>query len=1091
MKKSLLFKIVVIMLAFVGIIFSANAQVTTSAMTGVVKDAKGPLPGASIKAIHVPTGSVYTTTTNGDGRFTIANMRVGGPYSVTITFIGFQAAKYDNLNLKLGGSYPLNVVLSDGTQQLSDVVITANKSKVINSSRTGAATNVSQKQILELPAVSRSITDLTKLTPQANTKGDGFSFAGRNSLFNSLTLDGAQMNNVFGLSSLPGGGTGAQPFSLDALEELQVNLAPYDVKQSGFTGAGVNAITKAGTNDFSGSIYTYYKDQNLQGYNVGDTKLDKSSQAFLNKQFGFRFGGPIIKNKLFFFVNGEISRRSSPGTNILANPNAKASTSDPINVSRVLVSDLDLVKNTLIKNFGYNPGVYSGYSNLQNADNITARLDWNINDANRLTVRYNYLKSFKDLNPSSSNSNRGRGQSLTSMFYDGMRYTQYNNINSVTAELNTRFSEKFANNLQLVYTGFRDYRKTVGNPFPVVDIEDGASGNYISLGTEPFSGLNTLNQDIYTLNENFNIFAGNHTITIGGSVGYQKFNNAFAQFLYGQFRYKSMDDFIAAANGNKSINPSLYQLTYSTDKNNPAPAPAIFSQMPVAVYAQDEWYVKPNFKLTYGLRLDMPIYTSKIQSNPLVTAANFRDGEKLDVGKLPKTQILFSPRVGFNWDVNADGTVQIRGGSGIFTGAVPAVWLTNQAGNTGLGSGNDFLTNPKNRPFSPDPSTYIPANPANPATFAINQAVNNFKVPQVWRSSLAVDYKLPGGVIATVDGMYTKSINEVFHRDANLVNPTANLTGTGDTRPYFPGGNLNRINPFITNAIVFDNTNKGYAWNITGQLQKRFGKYVDVMAAYTRSDARDITSTPGSQAASAFNGNQIVGDPNKPVLAYSSFLVKNRIIASVNVNFSIIPKLPTSIGVVYEGSPYGDTFGNTRFSYVTAGNVNNDNSTFNDLMYVPKDRNDIILKDIAASKTTYAETADQQWARLDAYINQDKYLSKHRGQVTERNGAEYPWANRFDVRILQQFKTIFGEKANSRFEVSVDIINFGNLLNRNWGLTKAPGMTNFLQVQGVVRPTALTQQYTVNQGLTTSTFRNNTDISSRYQIQVGVRYSFN
>ncbi|KIO77407.1 hypothetical protein TH53_09645 [Pedobacter lusitanus] len=1091
MKKSLLFKIVVIIMAVVGTFFSANAQVTTSAMTGVVKDAKGPLPGASVKAVHVPTGSVYTTTTNGDGRFTIANMRVGGPYSVTITFIGFQAAKYDNLNLKLGGSYPLNVVLSDGAQQLSDVVITANKNKVINSSRTGAATNVSQKQIQELPAVSRSITDLTKLTPQSNTKGDGFSFAGRNSLFNSLTLDGAQMNNVFGLSSLPGGGTSAQPFTLDALDELQVNLAPYDVKQSGFTGAGVNAITKAGTNDFSGSIYTYYKDQNLQGYNVGSTKLDKASQAFLNKQFGFRFGGPIIKNKLFFFVNGEISRRTSPGTNILANPNAVATANDPINVSRVLASDLNLVRNTLINRFGYDPGVYSGYSNLQNADNVTARLDWNINNSNRLTVRYNYLKSFKDLNPSTSNSNRGRGQSLTSMFYDGMRYTQYNNINSVTAELNTRFSEKFANNLQLVYTGFRDYRSTKGNPFPVVDIEDGNSGNYISLGTEPFSGLNKLNQDIYTLNENFNIFAGNHTITIGGSVGYQRFENAFAQFLYGQFRYKSMSDFLGAATGNQSINPTLYQLTYSTDKNNAVPAPAIFSQMPVAVYAQDEWYVKPNFKLTYGLRLDMPIYTSKIQSNPLVTAATFRDGEKLDVGKLPKTQILFSPRVGFNWDVNSDGKIQVRGGSGIFTGAVPAVWLTNQAGNTGLGTGNDFLTNPKNRPFSPDPSAYIPANPTNPATYAINQAVNNFKVPQVWRSSLAVDYKLPGGVIATIDGMYTKSINEVFHRDANLVNPTANLTGTGDTRPYFPGGNANRINPSLTNAIVFDNTNKGYAWNITGQLQKRFGKYVDVMAAYTRSDARDITSTPGSQAASAFNGNQVAGDPNKPTLAYSSFLVKNRIIASVNFNFSIIPQLPTSIGVVYEGSPYGDVFGNTRFTYVTAGNVNNDNSTFNDLMYIPRDRKDIVLKDIAASKTTFAETADQQWARLDAYINQDAYLSKHRGQISERNGAEYPWANRFDVRILQQFKTIFGQKANSRFEISVDIINFGNLLNKNWGLTKAPGMTNFLQSQGVQSPTTLTPTYTVNQGLTTDTFRNNTDISSRYQIQVGARYSFN
>ncbi|MBB6498254.1 TonB-dependent receptor [Pedobacter cryoconitis] len=1086
MKKSLLFKIVVIIFAFVGTVLSADAQVTTAAMTGVVKDSKGPLPGASVKAIHVPTGSVYTTTTNGDGRFTIANMRVGGPYSVTISFIGFQPAKYDNLNLKLGGSYPLNVVLSDGAQQLSDVNITANKSKVINSSRTGAATNVSQKQIEQMPAISRSITDLTKLTPQANTQGDGFSFAGRNSLFNSLTLDGAQMNNVFGLSSLPGGGTGAQPFSLDALEELQVNLAPYDVKQSGFTGAGVNAITKAGTNTFSGSIYTYYKDQNLQGYKVGSADLtnQKANQAFLNKQFGFRFGGPIIKDKLFLFVNGEITRRTSPGSTWVANRGVAGA-----NVSNVSASDLDLVKNTLIKNFGYNPGVYEGYSNLQSADNLTARLDWNISNSNRLTIRYNYLKSFKDINPSGSNSNSGRGPSLNSLDFDGMKYRQYSNINSFTAELNTRFSEKFANNLQLVYSGFRDYRTTNGNPFPVVDIENGNGANYISFGTEPFSSVNRLNQDIYTLNENFNIFAGNHTITIGGTAGYQKFANAFAQFTNGQFRYKSLADFIAAANGNKSINPTQYQLTYSAVPGSPIPA-AVFSQAPIALYAQDEWYIKPNFKLTYGLRVDVPIYTAKIPSNPLVTAATFRDGEKLDVGKLPKTQFLFSPRVGFNWDVNSDGTVQVRGGSGIFTGSVPAVWLTNQAGNTGLATGAEFSTNPKNRPFNPDPNAYVPANPAASPSFAINVADQNFKVPQIWRSSLAVDYKLPGGVIATIDGLYTKSINEVFHRDANLVNPTGNFTGTGDNRAFFPGGALDKINPSITNAIVFDNTNKGYAWNITAQLQKRFGKYVDVMAAYTRSDARDITSTPGSQAASAFNGNQVAGDPNKPVLAYSSFLVKNRIIASVNVNFAIIPNLPTSFGLIYEGMPYGDTFGNTRFSYTASGNINGDNSTSNDLIYIPRDRNDIVIVPIAASvpNKTSAETADSQYARLDAYINQDKYLSKHRGQMSERNGAEYPWANRFDIRILQQIKTVFGQKSNNRFEISVDIVNFGNLLNRNWGTTQLPQLTNFLQYKGVVNNTPT---YTVSQQLPSSTFRDNTGIGSRYQIQIGARYSFN
>ncbi|QNK64011.1 TonB-dependent receptor [Pedobacter sp. PAMC26386] len=1093
MKKSIVDQVALIIIIIVGLVTSVNAQITTASMTGVVKDSKGPLPSASIKAIHIPTGTIYITTSNNDGRFTITNMKVGGPYTVYITFIGFQSMKYHNLNLKLGGSYPLNTELSDGAKQLSDVVITANKSKIINSSRTGPATNVSQEQIEHLPAISRSITDLTKLNPLASSAGDGFSFAGRNSLFNSLTLDGAQMNNVYGSSSLPGGTTGAQPFSLDALEELQVNIAPFDVQQSGFTGAGVNAITKSGTNDFSGSIYTYYKDQNLQGYHVGNTELNKSSQAFLSKQFGFRLGGPIIKNKLFFFVNAEISRRTSPGTNILANPNNIANKAiDPVNVSRVLSKDLDLVKHTLINNFGYDPGVYSNYNNLQNANNITARLDWNINDANRLTIRYNYLKSNKEVAATETSSNAGRGPSLTSLVFDNSKGIQFSNINSVTMELSTRFSDRSSNNLQLIYTGLRDFRKAKGAPFPIVDIEDGAGANYISAGTEPYSASNVLNQDIYTLNNNFNIFTGNHTITIGGSVGYQKFQNSLTQFLYGQFRYKNMSDFILAANGDKTINPLFYQLNYSTDKNSSIPAAAVFSQAPVAIYSQDEWYIKPNFKFTYGLRLDIPIYTSTIASNPLVTAMTFRNNEKLDVSRLPKTQFLFSPRIGFNWDINGEGKIQVRGGSGIFTGAVPAMWLTNQAGNTGLTVGNEFSNNPKNRPFSPDPAAYIPANKTSPPNFAINQVANNFKALQVWKSSLAIDYKLPGDIIATIDGLYTKSINEVFHRDANLVTPTAHLTGTGDNRPFFPGNNSNRINPTITNAIVLDNTNKGYSWSVTAQLQKKFGNLFAIMAAYTRSDARDITSNPGQQAAIAFNGNPVSGDPNKPLLAYSSFLVKNRIIASINLNLFVISKLPTSIGVIYEGAPYGTERGYTRFSYITSGNLNNDNSTSNDLMYVPKDRNDVVLKDIVAIPGRFkAETADQQWARLDAYINQDKYLRKHRGQMTERNGAEYPWVNRFDLRISQQIKTVFGEKANNRFEVSVDIINFGNMLNKNWGLTQIPSITNFMQFRGMVNSTQLTPTYTVSQDLTTSTFKNNTAIASRYQIQVGVRYSFN
>jgi len=1088
MNKSLLFKIVVIVVAFVGFLSGANAQVTTSAMNGIVTDAKGPLPGATVIAVHGPTGTTYKTITRGDGRYNFTNINVGGPYTVTASMVGYNATKSSNINLGLGQNFKVDLKLQESSQSLAEVSIVSKQNKTINSSRTGAQTSVSREQLEKLPTFNRSVTDLTKLTPQSNSTGDGFSFAGRNNKFNSFTIDGSQFNNSFGLTALPGGGTGAQPISLDALDQITINIAPYDVKQGGFTGGSVNAVTKSGTNKFSGSIYTFYKDQNLQGYNVGDFSATKNAaSAFTNKIFGARLGGPIVKDKLFFFVNGEITRRAFPGTVLSADRGQGGS-----GTSNVKASDLDAVKNLLVSKYGYDPGVYEGYSSDQQADNLTARLDWNINSTNKLTVRYNYLKSFKDIDPSSSNSNNGRGPTANSTIFSNMRYRFFNNTKSIAAELNSRMGNKFSNNLQVSYSAFRDYRQIYGKPFPVVDIENGAGSNYISLGSEPFSGLNTLNQDVYSFTDNFNIYAGSHNITLGVSGQYLKYDNGFAQFIYGQFRYKSVADFLAAAGGDNSVNPSLYQLTYSAVPGNPTPS-AKLSMAPIAAYVQDEWMVRDNFKLTYGVRADMPIYTSKITSNPAVTAATFRDGEKLDVGKLPKNQILLSPRVGINWDVNGNQSLQIRGGSGIFTGGMPGVYLVNQAGQTGLLFGNEFSNNPTNRPFSANPSQYIPSNPSIPSSYAINTTVSDFKIPQIWRSNLAADFTLPGGIIATVEGIYTKSINEIYHRDANLKNPSGQLTGTGDNRDVFPGGNNNRVNSFITNAIVLDNTNKGYAYNITGQLQKRFGKYVDAMVAYTYSDARDVTSTPGSQANSAFTGNQIVNDPNNPILAYSSYVVKNRIIAAVNFNFALAPKLPTSIGIIYEGSPYGDNFGNTRFSYITSGNVNNDNATANDLMYVPKDKNDIrfVTTDIKDSKgnvTFKAESADSQWARLDAYINQDKYLSSKRGQFTERNGAEYPWSNRFDIRITQDIFTQWQEENKSRFQISVDIVNFGNMLNKNWGTTKTPALTNFMQYRSTA---AGTPQYTVDKNLPTSTFRDNVGLASRYQIQVGVRYSFN
>ncbi len=1079
MKKSLLFFALV--LASYGTI---QAQVTTSSMTGVVTQTNGnTTSGATIKAVHTPSGTTYSGSANEAGRFNLANMRVGGPYRIEITYVGQEPIVYEDVYLQLGQPFVLNPVFGEAVgTEIEAVTVTGSR---VNRT-TGVSTNISRKKIEEMPAISRSITDLTRLTPQANSQGDGFSFAGRNSLFNSLTLDGAQMNNAFGLSSLPGGSTGAQPFSLDAIEAIQINLSPYDVNQGGFTGASVNAITKSGSNKFTASAYTYFKNQDLQGYKVEDIELPRT-ETYSNKQFGVSLGGPIIKDKLFFFVNGEHTTRVSPGTSMLANRGEEVGG----NISRVLASDLDRVKDLLMSKYGYDPGVYEGFNNDQKATNITARFDWNINDKNKLTFRYNFLKSFRDINPSTSNSNSGRGPNENTLIFSGLRYRQNENINSLTAELSSNINSQISNNLKATYTAIRSERDMLGGAFPLVDIEDGTGRNYMSFGSEPFSGLNVLNQDLVSIINDLNYSIGNHKLTLGASIGFQKYENGFAQMFNGQYRYKSVDDFMSAANGDNSVSPALYQLTYSAVAGNARPT-AQFSMMPLSLYAQDDWFVMPNLKVTYGVRLDMPIYTADIIANEKVKAMSFADEngevEKLDVSKTPKSRVQVSPRVSAEYDVYGDKSLVLRAGSGFFTGGVPGVWLTNQAGQTGMLFGSDFLTNPTDRPFTSDPSAYIPSNPTTPGTYEINVTSDNFKLPQIWRSSFGVDYTLPTRTKISVEGMLTKSINEVYHRDANQVAAVGRYAGNGDTRQYYAGSNAvaNRINPEITRAIVLDNTSKGYASNITLQVTQPFGRFGDAMVAYTRSNAKDITSNPGSQANSAYSGNVIVDQPNTPILAYSSFLVKDRVVAAVNINFAVAKNFPSKVGLFYEGRPYGDSFGGTRFSYT----VSNDPMQMagrisNQLMFVPTDRSQIELVDITGDN---AETADSQWERLNSYIEQDDYLSGRRGSYAERNGASYPWMNRFDLRFMQEFSTLL-KNNDHKLQVSIDIVNLGNLLNSNWGVTKVPATNSLLQFKGADsqnRPT-----YSVNQALGKETYRVNTGMDSRYQIQLGVRYIFN
>ncbi|QJX47533.1 TonB-dependent receptor [Hymenobacter taeanensis] len=1138
---------------------------TTSAMNGVITDKSGAgLPGATVIAVHTPTNTQYVAPTNSDGRFNLQNMRVGGPYTIRVTFVGYKESVRDNIFLTLGQNLRLDINLSESEQTLGEVVVSGRQDPVINAGRTGAATTVQREQIERLPTLNRSLNDFTRLTPQAN----GQSFGGRSSGFNNITVDGAIFNNAFGLQSTVGGQAGAQPISLDAIDQIQVSIAPYDVRQGSFTGAGINVVTRSGTNKFSGSIYGFYRDQDLVGKKVGDFK-----QAYPNFRLhneGFRVGGPIIKDKLFFFVNAERERRNDPPT---GNFTANRSETPPVSgsqTSQASARDLETLSNFLQQQYGYNAGAFENYKLRSNSDKATIKIDWNINQNNRFNIKYNYLKSYADIPPSTSGAiNNQRSQSQFGLPFSSSYYTINNNLNSFIAELNSTLGGgKFSNNLTAGYSAFRDYRESSGGIFPLVDIGTSvgrststaalnginAANSLTSFGYEPFSAFNILNSDVFQVGDNFTAYLGKHNVTVGTYNEYYKFRNGFAPNYYGNYSFNSLEDFYASAGfsydratasyaplaaGTSRPGPARYNLQYSALPGGEFPFADIKAAQ-LGLYLQDEWSPRNNLRVTYGVRADLPFLTSDLTQNTNAANLTFRDGVKINTGDVPKKNVLFSPRVGFNWDVMDNKKTQVRGGTGIFTGRVPFVWLSNQASNNGVQFGSYSLSgsntvNPVTGTpsyFSSNVDAYRPQNAT--ANTAYNLAVTdkNFKFPQVWRSNLAIDQQLIGGIIGTLEAFYTKDLNAVYHQNVNLPGseeaPFARANGP-DNRPIFytfgapqtgnnaglvtatrnyqiygsvpasQGGNT-AARPNISDAILMKNTNKGYSYALTAQLQKSFNNGLYLSAAYTYSDSRSVNDG-GSIAQSIWRDRSISGDPNAPALSYSNFLQQHRVIGSVSYRKEYLGHLGTTFSMFYEAAPAG------RYSYVYSGDMNGDNQTSNDLMYVPRNQSEINLRDITltAAQGGGVYSAAQQWADLDAFINQDKYLSGRRGQYAERNGAVRPWQNRLDVRLLQDVFTNIGENRNT-LQLSLDIFNVGNLINSDWGVFQTANRVNPLtfdgynaQGQPVFEYRYLTNPVgTAAGGVTTpavpltKTFRNDTGgLGSRWQGQIGLRYIFN
>ncbi len=794
---------------------------TTSALNGrVVDNNKQPLIGANIMAVHEASGTTFGINSRADGRYNIPGMRIGGPYTITARFVGHKTQKIENVYLTLGQDTKIDFMLPQEAIDLGVVVTTAERDAIMSASRTGAATSVSKEAMQMLPTITGRIEDFARLTPQYNSSGYGFSFAGQDNRMNNVTVDGSYFNNSFGLSGQPGDRTGVAPISLEAIEQLQINIAPYDVRQGNFIGAGVNTVTKSGTNEFSGSIYGLTRDESLVGTKARD--LTYNPGTFKYNRLGARLGGPIIKNKLFFFVDFENDKLTQPGTTYTARTDASQTVAG--NTTRVLASDLDALSSYLKNNFGYETGPYQGYDHETPATRFIAKVDFNLNDKNKFSLRYNHLDSDTDVLLSNSSS-LGAGTRRTNsngLNFQNSNYKILENIRSLVGEWNAMIGANMANNLIIGYTTNDESRDSRGELFPMVDILDQGSV-YTTFGFEPFTPNNELRYKSFQLQNNFTIYGPKHNLTFGVSLERYQSENVFYPGSQGVYVYNSLADFYTDANdylANPSRTTSPVKLkTFQKRWNNIPGQEKPLQPLKVwyaGLYGQDEWSIHPNVRLTAGLRLDVPFFDETGFANANADTTTFRDEDgnavKYSSAKLPDANILFSPRLGFNWDVKGDRSTQLRGGTGIFTGKPAYVWISNQIGNTGMLTGFEKLSDTFSRPFNPDPNAYAPASvtgaPASSYELALTDP--NFKFPQVWRSNIAVDQKLPWGLIGTAEFLYGRDVNGMYYINGNLPAAQTNFAGADDRERYTANRINNTKGNVVENAIVLKNQSVGY-----------------------------------------------------------------------------------------------------------------------------------------------------------------------------------------------------------------------------------------------------------------------------------------
>lgn len=1087
-----------------------HAQVTNSSMSGKITDAGNPVAGAAVIAVYTPSGAQYWAISDEHGNYRINAIIPGGPYTVTVDLLGYHQVKETGIYAPLGETAVHNFELVEDAIALEAAVLVADSNESgMNIRRSGAGTTISLKRMESVPTVSRSMNDVMKLTPQASTTTSGFAVGGGNYRGSSVTVDGAAFNNAFGIgSNLPAGGS---PISLDALEQMSISITPFDVRQSGFIGGAINAVTKSGSNDFRASVYNYYSSNKLKGSKAAGEVVTNTQS--LNNTVGATVGGPLVKNRLFFFLNAEYTFDEVPGSSSRARTSASDAFGDKSQFNRPLASELDAIKGFLSDRFGYDPGRYEGYS-LKTPDyKVLARIDWNINQNNRFNIRFSHTHTFGSNSPSSSMSplggtnssfkdaagntlsfNRysaGR-QSAYALFYEAARYYQEQNFTSVAAELNSRMMNGTANNMLRVTWSHQDEpRSYVGNFFPTVDIlsPEGVTGSdntaiYTTIGIDPFTYGNLRDVQTVIATDEFSFSKGISNFVAGAQFEWNRAVNGFMQGGAGWFIYDSWDSFKNDVT-DKSAAPVAFMITHANlDDPTKQTFPA-FDYMQASLYAQDELNISDNFKLTAGLRFEMPVITIPTDNeNKDFTAvakanANTSFGG-LKTSDIPAVRVSISPRIGFNWDVRKDRSLIVRGGTGIFTGRIPNVWLVSAIGNSNCLQYQYIANSRTGNPvvhFSNDRSeiinsiyagqTFVKQDLAAPTATTI--IAKDLKMPSSWKSSLAFDFRLPGAVKATVEGLYNYNFNEVYATYLGFAKTgTVQLPGEPSTREHWTSEGVKNSAGGTMGGYYVHNENKlhGTYYSVTAQLQKDFGFGLSLMAAYTHSSSQTLSDGSGDQISEFVNTYNRNGC-NTPELGFSSYVTPNRVIASASYDIRWGKFTTTKLSAFYEGYNIGfiSRYSYSRVSYLM-NNVSGAGSAAQ-LIYIPTD-----------AQLEQMPFADDSKAAFKSFIESDRYLSRHRGEYMKRNGASAPWYNSVNVRVAQDFHfNVAGRQHN--FEIGLDINNVGNLINENWGVHKIMSSNNVLS-------------YSAESGykFTAPVWNSYNDLRSTWSMLLSARYFF-